>query len=216
MHDTLAGLDEALFRRNSVLGLLARDAATKRAPERWQALTGQEVASFDIVVCFESRVFDLVVEGTWGRCSEHTIYVTLCVQGIREVGANSVLDVSFDVNPWPRARHRANSQYLRPVLDSGCWVAWRLLSACSRRVSFTCSARESSPYGFVGTCLCVGYTEWRQQRRQHPLTVDLAMHNPSWYTTNLGCTLSASLIFPSKLISGYRPDMQALSLLKLD
>lgn len=64
IHDHLAGIDEDLFRRNSVLGLLARDAATKRAPERWQALRGDEVASFDVVVCFESRVFDLVVEGT--------------------------------------------------------------------------------------------------------------------------------------------------------
>lgn len=65
IRDILASQDEELFRRNSVLGLLERDAATKRAPERWQALKGDEVASFDVVVCFESRVFDLVVEGTW-------------------------------------------------------------------------------------------------------------------------------------------------------
>lgn len=64
IYDSLVRLDEALFRRNSVLGLLQRDAVTKRAPERWQALEGEEVASFDVVVCFESRVFDLVVEGT--------------------------------------------------------------------------------------------------------------------------------------------------------
>lgn len=65
IRDILASQDEELFRRNSVLGLLERDAATKKAPERWQALKGDEVASFDVVVCFESRVFDLVVEGTW-------------------------------------------------------------------------------------------------------------------------------------------------------
>lgn len=64
IRDYLAGQNEALFRRNSVLGLLERDAATKRAPERWQALASEDVASFDVVVCFESRVFDLVVEGT--------------------------------------------------------------------------------------------------------------------------------------------------------
>lgn len=64
IYDSLVRLDEALFRRNSVLGLLQRDAVTKRAPEKWQALEGEEVASFDVVVCFESRVFDLVVEGT--------------------------------------------------------------------------------------------------------------------------------------------------------
>eukprot|EP00903_Cladosiphon_okamuranus_P006917 g6732.t1 len=62
IRDFLARQNEALFRRNSVLGLLERDAATKRAPERWQSLESEDVASFDVVVCFESRVFDLVVE----------------------------------------------------------------------------------------------------------------------------------------------------------
>lgn len=65
IRDFLADQNEELFRRNSVLGLLERDAATKRAPERWQALDSEEVAAFDVVVCFESRVFDLVVEGTF-------------------------------------------------------------------------------------------------------------------------------------------------------
>ncbi|CAN0552937.1 unnamed protein product, partial [Ectocarpus sp. 8 AP-2014] len=64
IRDFLARQNEALFRRNSVLGLLERNATTKRAPERWQSLDGEHVASFDVVVCFESRVFDLVVEGT--------------------------------------------------------------------------------------------------------------------------------------------------------
>ncbi|CBN77986.1 conserved unknown protein [Ectocarpus siliculosus] len=63
IRDFLARQNEALFRRNSVLGLLERNATTKRAPERWQSLDGEHVASFDVVVCFESRVFDLVVEG---------------------------------------------------------------------------------------------------------------------------------------------------------
>ncbi|CAB1101574.1 unnamed protein product [Ectocarpus sp. CCAP 1310/34] len=62
IRDFLARQNEALFRRNSVLGLLERNATTKRAPERWQSLDGGHVASFDVVVCFESRVFDLVVE----------------------------------------------------------------------------------------------------------------------------------------------------------
>ncbi|CAM9357044.1 unnamed protein product [Ectocarpus fasciculatus] len=62
IRDFLARQNEALFRRNSVLGLLERNATTKRAPERWQSLDGEHVASFDVVVCFESRVFDLVVE----------------------------------------------------------------------------------------------------------------------------------------------------------
>ncbi|CAN0442232.1 unnamed protein product, partial [Hapterophycus canaliculatus] len=64
IRDFLARQNEELFRRNSVLGLLERDATTKRAPERWQSLDSEAVASFDVVVCFESRVFDLVVEGT--------------------------------------------------------------------------------------------------------------------------------------------------------
>ncbi|CAM9269126.1 unnamed protein product, partial [Choristocarpus tenellus] len=63
IHDELKREDAALFQRNSVLSLLARDAVTKRSPERWQDAKGKEVSNFDIVVCFETRVFDLVVEG---------------------------------------------------------------------------------------------------------------------------------------------------------
>lgn len=89
IRDFLADQNEELFRRNSVLGLLERDATTKRAPERWQALDSEEVASFDVVVCFESRVFDLVVEGTFS----FALTLKGCCAGFR-VGFGSLLKSS--------------------------------------------------------------------------------------------------------------------------
>lgn len=62
--EALANEDEGHYRRNSVLGLLERNAGIKLAPERWQDLPDAVVSSFDIVLCFEKRIFDLVLEGT--------------------------------------------------------------------------------------------------------------------------------------------------------
>ena len=41
--------------------MLKRNLAVKEAPERWQDSAAD--GSFDIVVCFEQRVFELVIEG---------------------------------------------------------------------------------------------------------------------------------------------------------
>eukprot|EP00953_Heterococcus_sp_UTEX-ZZ885_P012045 6932-Heterococcus_DN1.PRE.2 len=62
MYDQLAKDDKELYTRNGVLQLLSRDAITKRHPERWQALSPEAVATYDIVLCFENRVFDICVE----------------------------------------------------------------------------------------------------------------------------------------------------------
>lgn len=67
IRDRLVRLDEEFFRRNGVLGLIERDAAVKQAPESWQKLGGTKVASFDVVLCFDSYVFDRVIEGKWLR-----------------------------------------------------------------------------------------------------------------------------------------------------
>lgn len=64
IYDTLKGKDEDFFRRNNLLGLVARNAGIKKAPERFQDIPGPDVANFDVVLCFDSRVFYLVVEGT--------------------------------------------------------------------------------------------------------------------------------------------------------
>lgn len=41
--------------------MLKRNLAVKEAPERWQDSAAD--GSFDIVVCFEQKVFELVIEG---------------------------------------------------------------------------------------------------------------------------------------------------------
>lgn len=60
--------DEAFYRGNRVLGLLERNEAIKPAPQQWQRLSDAAVASFDVVVCFEDRVFKKVLEGICRRC----------------------------------------------------------------------------------------------------------------------------------------------------
>lgn len=75
IYDTLRGKDEDFFRRNNLLGLVARNASIKPAPQRFQDIGGAEVAGFDVVLCFDSRVFYLVVEGT--TCSDYAKTVTI-------------------------------------------------------------------------------------------------------------------------------------------
>lgn len=64
IYNSLQRKDEDFFRRNNLLGLVARNASIKMAPQRFQEVPGPEVARFDVVLCFESRVFYMVVEGT--------------------------------------------------------------------------------------------------------------------------------------------------------
>lgn len=49
------------YRKNGILEMLQRNMAVKRAPERWQ--DNHEDGCFDIVVTFEERVFDALLEG---------------------------------------------------------------------------------------------------------------------------------------------------------
>jgi RNA polymerase II subunit A C-terminal domain phosphatase SSU72 len=52
--------DAQYFYRNGVLQLCQRGAAVKTAPTRWQDCT--TVNEHDVVICFEERIFDAVVE----------------------------------------------------------------------------------------------------------------------------------------------------------
>mmetsp|Transcript_72475 Transcript_72475/g.109341 ORF Transcript_72475/g.109341 Transcript_72475/m.109341 type:complete len:232 (-) Transcript_72475:1440-2135(-) len=54
--------DEAFFVRNGVLQLCNRGAAVKKAPQRWQDQTSEFVAQHDVVIAFEERIFDAVIE----------------------------------------------------------------------------------------------------------------------------------------------------------
>ena len=54
--------DEEFFARNKVLQLCRRGAAVKRAPQRWQDMPSDFVSEHDVVIAFEERIYDAVVE----------------------------------------------------------------------------------------------------------------------------------------------------------
>lgn len=54
--------DTAFFQRNGVLQLCKRGAAVKPAPQRWQDMPSEFIANHDVVIAFEERIFDAVVE----------------------------------------------------------------------------------------------------------------------------------------------------------
>jgi len=54
--------DEAFFNHNGVLQLSRRGAAVKVAPQRWQDTPSEDVQRHDVVIAFEERIFDAVIE----------------------------------------------------------------------------------------------------------------------------------------------------------
>ena len=54
--------DEAYFLRNGVLQLCRRGAAVKKAPKRWQDTPSPSIAEHDVVIAFEERIYDAVIE----------------------------------------------------------------------------------------------------------------------------------------------------------
>lgn len=64
MYKTLSATadDEAFYVRNGVLQLCRRGAAVKKSPQRWQDQTSEFVAQHDVVIAFEERIYDAVVE----------------------------------------------------------------------------------------------------------------------------------------------------------
>jgi RNA polymerase II subunit A C-terminal domain phosphatase SSU72 len=59
MSDELRRTNVQAYTQNGVLGMLDRNAKIKHAPESW-ALVAKE--RFDLIICFEARVFEAVVE----------------------------------------------------------------------------------------------------------------------------------------------------------
>ncbi|KAF1785811.1 RNA polymerase II subunit A [Phytophthora cactorum] len=51
-----------LFKRNGVLSMLERDMLTKKCPQRWQDLSVKELQGLDVVLCFDDRIFEIVLE----------------------------------------------------------------------------------------------------------------------------------------------------------
>lgn len=50
------------MKQRRIIEMVTRNQRLKRAPEKWQS--HKSVATFDLVVCFEKRVFDMLVDGT--------------------------------------------------------------------------------------------------------------------------------------------------------
>lgn len=61
MADTLLREDPEHYNRLGLVDLLRRAGKMKLAPSRWQDAESTVVASFDVVLCFEFRLFDTVV-----------------------------------------------------------------------------------------------------------------------------------------------------------
>lgn len=62
MYNELSGENRSLFTRNGVLSMLERDILTKKAPQRWQDVSNKQLATLDVLVCFEERIYDIVLE----------------------------------------------------------------------------------------------------------------------------------------------------------
>lgn len=56
------------YRRLGIIDMLERNRKVKRAPEKWQTCEGLEV--LDVVITFEERVMDLLVEDMVGRAPQ--------------------------------------------------------------------------------------------------------------------------------------------------
>ena len=50
------------YAKLGLLGMLERDMGIKPKPQRWQDETSRVLATLDVVICFEERIFDAVVE----------------------------------------------------------------------------------------------------------------------------------------------------------
>ncbi|XP_027124936.1 RNA polymerase II subunit A C-terminal domain phosphatase SSU72 isoform X1 [Coffea eugenioides] len=65
MFDDLRRKDPELYKRNGILPMLKRNLAVKSAPQRWQENAAD--GSFDVVLTFEEKVFDMVIEDLHNR-----------------------------------------------------------------------------------------------------------------------------------------------------
>ncbi|XP_019199930.1 PREDICTED: RNA polymerase II subunit A C-terminal domain phosphatase SSU72 [Ipomoea nil] len=65
MFDELRRKDPELYKRNGILPMLKRNLGVKHAPQRWQ--DNAEDGPFDVVLSFEEKVFDMVIEDLHNR-----------------------------------------------------------------------------------------------------------------------------------------------------
>ena len=58
---------QEFYRRTKLLDILRRNGQIKTFPERWQDADFEVVAGYDVVLCFEQRIFDAVIEDLQSR-----------------------------------------------------------------------------------------------------------------------------------------------------
>ncbi|CAI8595067.1 unnamed protein product [Vicia faba] len=96
MLDELRRKDPELYKRNGILPMLKRNASVKLAPQRWQENAADGI--FDVVITFEEKVFDMVVEDLHNRdhvLLKSVLIVNLEVKDNHEeaaIGARLTLD----------------------------------------------------------------------------------------------------------------------------
>ncbi|KQJ92085.1 RNA polymerase II subunit A C-terminal domain phosphatase SSU72 [Brachypodium distachyon] len=97
IYEDLRRKDPDLYKRNGLLPMLKRNISVKLAPQRWQDNAGDGV--FDMILTFEERVFDLVVEDMNNRepkLLKSVLIINMDVKDNHEeasVGAKLALDL---------------------------------------------------------------------------------------------------------------------------
>ncbi|XP_072970187.1 uncharacterized protein [Typha angustifolia] len=110
MFDDLRRKDSDLYKRNGILPMLKRNSTVKNAPQRWQDNSGD--GCFDVVLTFEEKVFDMVVEDLNNR--EQTLMKTVLIINLdvkdnheeAAIGAKLALDLCQEleaVDSWEDA-----------------------------------------------------------------------------------------------------------------
>ncbi|WJX69459.1 protein-serine/threonine phosphatase [Trifolium repens] len=101
MLDELRRKDPELYKRNGILPMLKRNAAVKLAPQRWQENAADGI--FDVVITFEEKVFDMVVEDLHNR--DHVLLKTVLIINLEvkdnheeaTIGARLTLDLCQEI-----------------------------------------------------------------------------------------------------------------------
>lgn len=75
IHDDLEKQDRRLYTHNGVLNMLKRNINVKRAPQRWHVDGFSHQVPFNVIITYEDRVFDAVVDDFMNRGSQRMIEV---------------------------------------------------------------------------------------------------------------------------------------------
>ncbi|OWM91465.1 RNA polymerase II subunit A C-terminal domain phosphatase SSU72 [Punica granatum] len=102
MFDELRRKDPELYKRNGILPMLKRNMSIKTAPQRWQENASD--GSFDVVLTFEEKVFDMVLEDLNSRdqsLMKMVLVINLEVKDNHEeaaIGAQLTLDLCLEID----------------------------------------------------------------------------------------------------------------------